>query len=384
MNQEKKPGLLELLAEWEAQGASDAEITVWMNRYLDGKAREQGVPLHGTFELTPLCNLNCKMCYVHLSEDQLRESGKQLLTVEQWKDIMQQAIDAGMISAILTGGECLTYQGFDELYLFLQEQGIEITVKSNGLLLTEDRIRFFKDHRPVGIQVTLYGADEEAYENVTGIRAFSLVDSGIRRLIEAGISTEISITPSKFMIQNAQELLRVASSYDVPYYINAALFEPREGTGRSGQSNDVSLDDYITLYKLQAKLKNRTLQPLCQEEIPIPSTDGKPTKGVRCAAGRSYFSVRWNGELHPCLSMERIQVDLTKMPFLQAWQIIHSAVLEYPYPCECSSCTYDGMCPCCVVQHEYGGKLGHANPFFCSRVQKLMAEGLLSSRSENC
>ena len=34
--------------------------------FLEMKARERAIPVRATFELTPLCNLDCKMCYVHL------------------------------------------------------------------------------------------------------------------------------------------------------------------------------------------------------------------------------------------------------------------------------------------------------------------------------
>ena len=70
--------------------------------YLEAKARQQGIPVRGQFELTPLCNLNCVMCYVHLNAAQ-----QPLLTAEQWKALMRQAHDAGMYAATLTGGECL-------------------------------------------------------------------------------------------------------------------------------------------------------------------------------------------------------------------------------------------------------------------------------------
>ena len=32
---------------------------------LFAKADKLGIPLSGTFELTPRCNLDCKMCYIH-------------------------------------------------------------------------------------------------------------------------------------------------------------------------------------------------------------------------------------------------------------------------------------------------------------------------------
>ena len=35
---------------------------------LFARADTQGIPLSGTFELTPRCNFNCKMCYIHRSE----------------------------------------------------------------------------------------------------------------------------------------------------------------------------------------------------------------------------------------------------------------------------------------------------------------------------
>ena len=38
--------------------------------FLDRKAREKGIPLNGQFELTPLCNFDCRMCYTHLTKEQ--------------------------------------------------------------------------------------------------------------------------------------------------------------------------------------------------------------------------------------------------------------------------------------------------------------------------
>jgi len=69
---------------------------------LSDKAFKQDVPLNGNFELTPLCNLDCKICYVHLQDPSVRH---RMLSGEQWIALMQQAIDRGMMVALLTGGE---------------------------------------------------------------------------------------------------------------------------------------------------------------------------------------------------------------------------------------------------------------------------------------
>lgn len=92
-----------------------------------------------------------------------------------WKQLMTQAAQAGMRVATLTGGECLTYHGFEELYLHLQELGVEVTVLTNGVLLDERRVRFFQAHPPRKVQISLYGSSEDAYEKVTGHRMFARV-----------------------------------------------------------------------------------------------------------------------------------------------------------------------------------------------------------------
>ena len=117
LENERPSSLQALLRQLDEQGITDYRRYQQVRQYLGFKAREKNLPISNSFELTPLCNLDCKMCYVHLQREQMH--GAELLTTEQWKDIMRQSIDAGMMFATLTGGECLTYPGFDELYLFL-------------------------------------------------------------------------------------------------------------------------------------------------------------------------------------------------------------------------------------------------------------------------
>lgn len=38
-------------------------------------ATEKKVPLYGVLELLPLCNLNCDMCYVRMSREEMEEVG---------------------------------------------------------------------------------------------------------------------------------------------------------------------------------------------------------------------------------------------------------------------------------------------------------------------
>ena len=37
------------------------------------KATREKIPLNGTLELSPICNMNCKMCYIHKSVKEVKE-----------------------------------------------------------------------------------------------------------------------------------------------------------------------------------------------------------------------------------------------------------------------------------------------------------------------
>ena len=179
-------------------------------RYLEDKARERGTPIRGQFELTPLCNFDCKMCYAHLAADQLE--GHQVMQVSEWKDLMKQAYEMGMYKATLTGGECLSYPGFKDLYLYLNELGCSVTVLTNGYLLDDEWIEFFTRFKPELIRVTLYGSNEEDYERVTGHRGFGRVYHNIDRIKEADIPLTISVTPNRYLGEAVLDTIRVAKS----------------------------------------------------------------------------------------------------------------------------------------------------------------------------
>ena len=375
MADKKSPATLrELLMQLDAQGVTDYRRYSEVRKFLNFKARDKGVPISGTFELTPLCNLDCKMCYVHLSRDQMR--GAQLLSVDQWKSIMQQAIDAGMMYATLTGGECLTYPGFKELYLFLRSRGIEVAILSNGLLMDEEMVSFLAENMPSSIQVTVYGASEDAYERVTGVHAFSRVMENLRRMDAAKLPVAIAVTPNAFMT-DGEEILRLLHEEGLVFRINSGLMQPREETGR--ELADANLDAYVAMLKLQRELKGGETEPECEADD-LPDAGGGETQtpvGVRCGAGRSGFSVDWRGGMKPCNTFPCEPQDVRATGFAESWRRTNELANNYPRPVECEGCAYKSSCKHCVAEHSAGAAKGHASPAMCAWVKRLVAEGLL-------
>lgn len=345
------------------------DTTSSFKRYLEMKAREKGVPLHGFFELTPLCNLDCKMCYVHLSLAQLGE--RKLLSVDQWKALMHQAVAEGLMYATLTGGECLLYPDFDELYLYLQSQGVQVGVITNGILLTEERIRFFTCHPPASIQVSFYGASEEGYERVTGHRKFSLVKENTLRAKAAGLPVKAGITSSKFMGTEDEDLINLLIKLQIPFTLNSTLFSARPETGRNLAEYDQSKGDFIRLRKAYVKYRQAIIPEPCSD----PIQRALPVQGIQCGAGNSGFSIDWQGRMFACMMLPDIMADSLTDGFSKAWKFIHAKAKIYPLPQECNSCTYKKICTQCVAAHRNGALPGHANPQLC-----ILAKALVESK----
>ena len=53
-----------------------------ISKYLFAKASKSKIPLSGTFELSPCCNLDCRMCYVRKTKQEVNELGGEK-TVEE-------------------------------------------------------------------------------------------------------------------------------------------------------------------------------------------------------------------------------------------------------------------------------------------------------------
>ena len=373
--------------------------------FMEKKAREQGVPLIGDFELTPMCNLNCKMCYVHLRPEQM--NNRDLLSVEQWKGLMFQAYKAGMMHATLTGGECLTYPGFKDLFLYLHSLGCEVTVFTNGVLLNQDWVDFFKMHKPAEIQITLYGANEEIYQRVTGFKVFSRVVKNIHLLQNADLPVKLCVTPSKYMGENVFETIHTAYDLFHNVIINSNLFQPKEETGRSKQQDDLDTEMYIRIFQYHASLSGRKLKMIDETLLPEPGHPQKMNRngmeecesadnlknvccytcdpstvlkvcGLLCSAGRSSFSIDWKGSMVPCNMMDMIKAEPLREGFTSAWKKINSGANCWPRPEECDNCQYRYVCNNCAAYMLQFAEPGERPVPLCNSTKKMVSAGVLS------
>ena len=369
----------EYLVRLKEQGKKSYQSFDTLYDFMDRKARKRGIPLNGQFELTPLCNFDCKMCYVHLTKEQM--CGKPLLTVDQWKRITFEAYQAGMLRLNFTGGECLLYPGFEELYLYAHSLGIETRVLTNAALLDDRWISFFKAHPPMMIQITLYGGDEDTYERVTGHRKFSVVSSNIRKVIEAELPVVLATTPSKYMGDGMLDTFRVAHEFGVPFGTTIFLSDPKESTGRAGMDLEMTPDEYVELLRYRNKLLGTELDPIDPALLPPPGGPHHECTvcGLNCGGGLSGFDIEWDGTMLICNEIRTVSGKPLEEGFSTCWERLHHFAANWPRIPACIDCPYENVCTNCEIKKaSIAGEPGKQPMALCEKIRYLVQHGVYS------
>lgn len=325
--------------------------------------RKNKIPTSGLLELTPRCTLNCKMCFIHLTKEQMGEQKE--LTTDQWIRIIDEAVERGMYWALLTGGECMLHEGFWEIYEHLRESGVMVAVNTNGLLLTDETIARFRENPPAVIRITLYGSDEESYERCTGARVYGRIMDNIRRLMQAGLRPRLALTISRYNAENAVSILQIGKDLGINVNYDMDLFEALPGTGRHSEDYRLTCEEMERTLREILKFYGRTLEkrtPL--KEIPPLLPDDPDFKALGCAAGNSRFIVHWDGRIGACFDLDT-EVNLKDTDFGTAWETVNRFAENYIQPVECRACKLRDFCSTCVVMRNDRNNPGHRNSDAC-------------------
>jgi MoaA/NifB/PqqE/SkfB family radical SAM enzyme len=134
-------------------------------------------PIGAKLELTYHCNLRCGFCYTDSPRRTLARTAE--LSDEQWRGIVGQVIELGLVEAVITGGEPLLRRELTlETVERLTTAGVMVTLNTNGWFLdaeTADRLA----RTGARVHVSLDGASAELHDASRG------VPGSWRRAVEA-------------------------------------------------------------------------------------------------------------------------------------------------------------------------------------------------------
>ena len=345
-----------------------------ISAYLHRKSAAEGVPLSGTFELTRRCNFNCRMCYIHSGANAAAK--KEELPAGSWLDIASQAVDAGMLFLLLTGGEPLMREDFAEIYEGLCKMGLCISVNTNGSLLRGRIAELFERKPPNRINVSLYGAIADTYCALCGVDQFETVKENIERMRAAGIEVRLNVSITPDNVHDLAGIADFASAHNLWIKATSYMYPPVRGSGLFGE-NEARLGpeaagvcraqiDRLTLrgeefQRRLAAIAAGTALP-ADDACIDPSVEGSES---RCRAGRAGFWIDFNGGMRMC-GMTPVCADLKQTDFRQAWEAVRRDAQAIRLPAACSACELRHLCPVCAAAcYTETGTYGKKPAYLC-------------------
>ena len=166
------------------------------------------LPPQLALEITPKCNYKCPFCYCLWHE--YPELGKNVLSTEEWKRVISEAVAKGCRSFMFTGGEVLLRQDWLELLDYaLAHQGVKADIFTNASRMTEEILQYLKA-RKVGISTSLQGL--RTYAEMTGTkRKFYRTIEFITRCREIGHPCSVGVTAAAVNLFEVDDIVSAAA-----------------------------------------------------------------------------------------------------------------------------------------------------------------------------
>lgn len=356
-------------------------------KYLLDRAFIDGTPISGTFELIPTCNMDCKMCYIRISPEEMRRQSSPL-TADEWLEIGRQVSNLGTMFLLLTGGEPLLYPEFDKVYEGLRQMGIIVTINTNGTLITKDVVTILQKNVPRRINISLYGASDEVYKELCGNpKGFTQVMQGVCLLKEAGIPVKFNYTLTPWNEAELDRIMEISDELQIPISTPTYMFPPARkivphGQGKYRMSPEEAARKQVEIiyknFHQQDDYKDQILEKL--EEIKErPNQEPiDPPGGCLCSAGVSSFWINWKGNLTPCGMMEEPCYSLRIGSFKDGWHQIQEKARQIMTSSKCFQCRYRSICQTCAASaYAETGDFGKEVPYhceFCNTYEKILWE----------
>lgn len=365
-----------------------------VSTYLHAKAKEKGIPLSGTFEITGRCNFNCRMCYVHNSDCNLLKSAE--LPAKWWIDLGKEAVGAGMFFLLITGGEPLLREDFAEIYTELCKMGCVISLNSNGYLINDKIKELFKKYPPNRVNISIYGSDDDTYEKFTGVRGFSKVIGNAEALRDMGVDVRFncSITPDNRA--DMVNIFNVCKERGFHVKTTSYMFPQIRINGVHGENgNRLSPEEAAECRVAWSKLRYSPEEFISRakgmklkiDEILCKKNSDLPAEGVLCRAGGTCFWVNKQGEMTPCGMIDKT-FDIKEIGFAAAWEGVKKYVSGIRLPKDCPNCEYRHFCNVCAAAcytetGEYSKKPEYICKFTAETARLTQLESERLEKNEN-
>lgn len=341
-----------------------------------GRMQAERVPSNATIEVTRRCPLVCVHCYNNLPMGDL-EAKRGELTYEEHCRILDELAAAGTLWLLYTGGEIFARKDFLDIYTYAKKKGFVITLFTNGNLITPQIADYLVEWRPFSIEITLYGATRETYEQLTGIPgSYDRCLRGIRLLRERGLPLMLKTVAISINKHEVGEMKKLAADLGVAFKFDA-MMTPRIDCSQSPLA--VRLQPWevvkMDLEDSQRVAEWHKFADQFNGPVHAPEHNGEI---YHCGGGVFSFAIDPEGKMSICVISHVDKYDLRRGSFEDGWRhFLHRVRLKKATRItKCTACEIKAMCGMCPANGELENEDPEAPVDFLCHVAHLRARAM--------
>lgn len=276
-------------------------------------------------ELTARCNNDCRHCYINQPADD--RSAKALeLDAGQILALADEAVELGCLWCLITGGEPLLREDFEEIYMGLKRRGLLVSVFTNATLLTADHARLFRHYPPRDLDITVYGLTEPVYGRVTR-RTHNLARfyQGLEHLLAESVAFNLKAVITRSCLPELEAIKSFCQLHstrpfrrDIQLHLRHDRDEVRNGEIQAEMLSEMQM----ARIEMNDGDRDHRLDGVCRADNGQSGQETDSQELFTCHAGLNEVTIGSDGRLRLCTSLvaPEMTASLRGKPLEATWQ----------------------------------------------------------------
>lgn len=291
-------------------------------------------------ELTYSCNFKCLHCFI---DDNYMP--KIFFNYQKSKETLLRLLEELEIQEVyLFGGEPLLHRDFFNIYEDLHDLGFQVSLATNGSLITDKHIEMFCKKPPLLLWISLYGYSVRSYLDFTKANFFEKVRTNIISLKKSSINFGIKYLANRYTFPSTITKTEIANIFNLDleyFFFKSRIFPTIAG----------SVENQYLAFTEKERLERNLIAEGCSN-----------CNYSSCKPYNEKIVISPIGSVRSCIPQaDTFQTNIYDHSSLEILNILEKEhQKQYIYPFKCNTCDSKNICGCPILLKRYGDNLNFA------------------------
>jgi pyrroloquinoline quinone biosynthesis protein E len=265
-------------------------------------AETYGIPLAVLLEMTHRCPLQCGYCS---NPVEMERAGNEL-TTDEWKKVLTELAEIGVLQVHFSGGEPTVRKDLVELVKHATDAGLYTNLITSAVLFTRDKLEALADAGLAHIQISFQANDPALANRIGGFK-----NGHAKKLEAAGWARELGLPLTVNAVMHRQNLEQLPEMIDLAVALDADRIEVANVQyygwalkNRQALMPTVEQIDVATRVVEDARTR---LKGILEIDYVVPDYYAIRPKKCMGGWGRQFFNITPSGRILPCHAAETIK-----------------------------------------------------------------------------